>query len=186
MLPGSRSEELGLGVATTSAGLTIYDLETLEKVNQVHDDPRFDHRALPAKDERVVIGGSESLLGAGLPGLTDPVVIANPEGLAGRLDPTGQVVIGWGSGSDDGVQLWHAATGQPLGPFVPGPVGDQHIGGAVAQVSDDGSVLSWEIDPDSWDEKECERVGRTLTRSEWRTYVSETDPYDPVDCTGIA
>jgi hypothetical protein len=181
-----RNEELGLGYAATSAGLTIYDLETREIVDQVAIDTTFDSRILPDETgERVVIGGSQSLLVAGLPDLTDPVVFANPEGLAGHLDPTGQVVIGWGSGSGAGVQLWHAATGQTLGPFMPGPVGDQHIGGAVAQVSD-GSVLVWEIDPDSWDEEACALVDRTLTESEWRTYVSETDPYDPVDCTGTA
>ena len=48
-------------------------------------------------------------------------------------------------------------------------VGDQHIGGAVAQVRA-GRAHVWDVDLDSWAQNACEAAGRGLTRDEWATY----------------
>ena len=44
--------------------------------------------------------------------------------------------------------------------------------GSQLRVSrDDGSVLTWDLDPASWVATACRLAGRDLTQEEWRTYL---------------
>jgi WD40 repeat protein len=38
-----------------------------------------------------------------------------------------------------------------------------------------GSILSWDVNPDSWAERVCELAGRNLTELEWQLFLPQTD-----------
>jgi len=43
-------------------------------------------------------------------------------------------------------------------------------GRVLATGTDDGTVILWDLDPISWINKACQRVGRNFTRAEWAQY----------------
>jgi len=43
-------------------------------------------------------------------------------------------------------------------------------GGLLASSSADGTVILWDMDPESWVQLSCERAGRSLTSAEWAQY----------------
>jgi WD40 repeat protein len=76
---------------------------------------------------------------------------------------------------DNSINLWDVASRQLIGQGLSGntwPV-DQ------VAFSPDGNILAtasnkiilWDMNPQSWVEKICQRVGRNLTRSEWAQYL---------------
>jgi len=81
-----------------------------------------------------------------------------------------------GSGADCQIILWDVATRQPIGQPLTG-----HTGGvfdlafsldsktfASGDVS--GTIILWDVDPESWIEISCQRAGHNFTRAEWAKY----------------
>lgn len=170
-----RDEELGLGYASGGGRLTIYGLETLAVVHE-HDLPG-DSRVLSGADGQLAVVGGNPLHLVDLETGSSLGAFPNPGSLAGRLDDSGDFIIGWGSTQRDGVQLWDVDSRRPLGPKVPGPVGDLHTGSAVAQVRN-GAVHVWETHPREWVGRACIAAGRNLSRSEWAAYLPDDRPYE--------
>jgi WD40 repeat protein len=80
------------------------------------------------------------------------------------------------------VRLWDVATGHAIGqPFI-GRHGDivglsfQSDGRTVLSGHYDGSMVLWDVNPDSWIRKACDIANRNLTSTEWQRYL-ETEPY---------
>ena len=46
----------------------------------------------------------------------------------------------------------------------------------LASASRDGTVIIWDLDPDSWVSKTCLRAGRSLSPAEWQIYYPG-EPY---------
>jgi WD40 repeat protein len=77
------------------------------------------------------------------------------------------------TGSSDGtVRLLDMATRKPLGPPLPGAdntrafarwVGDNRVFAGFG----DGSIFSYDVDPDSWLRRACAVAGRQLSKEEW-------------------
>ena len=85
-------------------------------------------------------------------------------------------------GVDGRLGLWNGATGALIGSVVPGApdavlsaafVGDTSI---VRAAASDGSVYTWNTDPDSWVEFACAVAGRNLSMEEWQDAFADR-PY---------
>ena len=93
-----------------------------------------------------------------------------PEALA--FSPDGKVLV---SGNyDNTINLWNVLTHQPIGQGLAGndwPVNQVAFspdGNTLATTSD--KIILWDMNPQSWIEKICQRVGRNFERSEWAQY----------------
>jgi WD40 repeat protein len=82
---------------------------------------------------------------------------------------------------DDTIILWDLATHQPIGQPLPGfqvmfkGLRFSPDGKTLAAIGDDSKVTLWDVDPASWIEKTCARVGRNLTQDEWTRYFPDED-----------
>ena len=99
-----------------------------------------------------------------------------PRGLLGYFATT------W---SDDGSRVasvvnahlsqWDGRTGRYLGTVTVPADGDADFsddGRRLLFAGEDGSVLTWDLDPRSWTAAACRLAGRDrLTEAEWRTYL---------------
>ena len=89
------------------------------------------------------------------------------------------------SASDDGsIILWNIATGQPIGQPLMGDIYNPVFsvvfspdGKTLASGDWNHNILLWDLDPQSWEEKSCQRAGRNFTRAEWEKYFPD-EPYD--------
>jgi len=45
-------------------------------------------------------------------------------------------------------------------------------GKTLASGDTDGTIILWDVNPQSWVEKTCQRAGRNFTRAEWAQYFS--------------
>jgi WD40 repeat protein len=85
--------------------------------------------------------------------------------------------------------LWNVETrqaiGQPVSEFM-FPISSLAFstdGKILASGSEYGPIL-WDLDPESWIKKSCQRAGRNLTRDEWAQYLLDLPyPTDPEDAT---
>ncbi len=50
----------------------------------------------------------------------------------------------------------------------------------LASGSHDKTILLWDMNPQSWIEKSCQRANRNLTRDEWDQYIGDALPYQAV------
>ena len=73
------------------------------------------------------------------------------------------------------VSVWDVATHQIIGQ----PLFDPHAvigvaispdGKTIASMGRGGEVTLWDLNPDSWVDLNCQRVGRNLTQAEWNQY----------------
>lgn len=94
------------------------------------------------------------------------------------FSPDGKILV---SGNyDDTINLWDVASHETIGQGLLGnswPVGQVMFspdGHTLAVVSN--KILLWDVDPQSWIEKICQRIGRNLTRDEWGQYFPG-EPY---------
>jgi WD40 repeat protein len=83
---------------------------------------------------------------------------------------------------DGRLSYWDGRTGAHLGTVTvagEGDVGFSQHNQRLLFAGDDGSVLTWDLDPRSWIAAACRLAGRTLTEQEWRTYLPDR-PFQPV------
>jgi hypothetical protein len=83
---------------------------------------------------------------------------------------------------DGAVVLYDVATRQPIGdPLNAGDAGAEAVaftpdGQTLASSYQQGQVMLWDIDPNSWQQRACATAGRNLTRDEWHQYLGDR-PY---------
>lgn len=93
-----------------------------------------------------------------------------------------QRLLAVGSG-DNVVRLWDltsgAEIGLPLADFADWVYGVDFnpAGTTLASVSGDGSVVLWDVDPQSWLRQACAASGRNLTLEEWNNFFPNL-PYE--------
>jgi WD40 repeat protein len=83
-----------------------------------------------------------------------------------------------GSGYDM-IVFWDVATRQYLGHLHTSELSSivfSSDGKTLAFGSRDGSITLWDLEPQTWLEKTCQRVGRNFTQTEWKQYFSD-EPY---------
>jgi WD40 repeat protein len=95
------------------------------------------------------------------------------------FSPDGETLASVSEGSDSkayNILLWEVATHQPIGQPLTGHTENiQDIafspdGGALASGSWDGTLLLWDVNPESWMVEACHIANRNLTRTEWERY----------------
>jgi WD40 repeat protein len=79
--------------------------------------------------------------------------------------------------------LWDVVSGARIGPVLAaGPrtsMMDLSTDGRMMVVtSTDGHAAIWDVDPESWAQRACALVNRTLTPEEWTTFLPGR-PYEP-------
>ena len=86
------------------------------------------------------------------------------------------------AGNSSGMQLWDAATLQPIGEPMPSPgllallVTPSPDGTKVITGTGFGTTVLWDLDVHDWERSACRIAGRNLTRAEWRQYLPD-QPY---------
>ncbi len=96
------------------------------------------------------------------------------------FSPDGKVIA---SGNyDNSIELWDIATLQPIGQGLLGnfwPVGEVVFSpDGNTLVTTSNQIVFWDINPQSWIEKICQRVGRNFTHEEWLHFFPE-ETYRP-------
>lgn len=87
-----------------------------------------------------------------------------------------------GSGRGGTFTLWDIARAERLGPPMAWPDGRFFAlafhpdGKTVATGSEDGRLVSWDVDPQSWRQQACRIANRNLGYDEWTRFIGE-EPY---------
>ena len=100
--------------------------------------------------------------------------------LSVAFTPDGSTIVT--GGTDGTVRLWDSATMKQIGSNLPH---DENLGTVAMVVNDQllvvssgGKLYRWDLDPRRWADQACLVANRTLTRSEWRSFLPDL-PYDP-------
>lgn len=84
------------------------------------------------------------------------------------------------------VYIWDLDTGQPvhfiqeqlpISSMAWSPDDLMAIGGDSEGID---AVQIWQMDPEKWTARICQKVGRNLSESEWNRFLDWTGPYDPI------
>jgi WD40 repeat protein len=94
------------------------------------------------------------------------------------FSPDGKILASADSVSS--ITLWDMETRRPIGEVLANSLGGGVTGQTIAFSPDGNTLVSahssfsdlviWDINPQSWIEKTCQRVGRNFTRMEWAKY----------------
>ncbi len=95
--------------------------------------------------------------------------------------PDGSTIVT--SGTDGTVRLWDADTLKQIGSNLPHVDNEATVamvvnGDQLLAVSAVGKLYRWDLDAGRWADQACLVANRTLTRSEWRSFLPGL-PYDP-------
>jgi class 3 adenylate cyclase/WD40 repeat protein len=145
--------------------------------------------AMPERDELLIASSNGRILvvesRTGSP-VADGTLDLGSSSIAGlTVSPDGSHVA---VVDDDGLfRLWDMGRGKQVGPPLQPGIDTSQVsyvsaGKALITVSS-GNLMSWDLDPKSWQATACELVGRELSRQEWDTYLSG-EPYRATCSTG--
>lgn len=88
------------------------------------------------------------------------------------FSPAGKILAS--GGADRSIILWDVASRQPIGQPLTGHTGSVNSlvfsPDGKTLVSASNEIIVWDLDPQLWVEKSCQRAGRNLTRAEWTQY----------------
>jgi len=73
----------------------------------------------------------------------------------------------------DGIFLFHAAYLTRWAPTPKSKLGELLDGGKTLASGGGDTIILWDVDPQSWIEKTCGRVGRNFTQAEWSKYFPD-------------
>jgi WD40 repeat protein len=132
----------------------------------------------------VLLGGDDGDVALFDPGSGEVEYLVGAAGtaLAGAFSPSGdRIAI---VSNTYAVQLFDAATGQPLGGRMVAGAGTEIFANGLAWSADGRGVWSiaapgpvrYAAHPASWRDAACGIAGRELTPEEWRSFVSEDEP----------
>jgi len=169
-----------LATGDTSNSIVLWDIQTRQFikwtassdiVDGITFSPNGETLASTSRDGKITLWDVKSQKSIGQPFIVPSDGI--PDSLA--FSPDGKTLA---SGNyDNTINFWDVATRQSIGQ---GLIGNEWPVGQVA-FSPDGNTLAitsnkiilWEVNPQSWAEKICQRVGRNFTRNEWVRYFPE-------------
>ncbi len=80
----------------------------------------------------------------------------------------GKILVSKGNYSD--IVLWDVESGQPIGEPLTGQIFVFSPDGNTLAATSSEHIVLWDINPQSWVAKTCQRVGRNFTRMEWAKY----------------
>ncbi|HEY5878360.1 MAG TPA: WD40 repeat domain-containing protein [Nakamurella sp.] len=165
-------------------GAEVWDLARRELIATVPGNPEADEYsvALSPDGRTLAVGGfgrfvriwdvgTQALLHELDPGSTGPQVL--------EFSPDGSTLAAAGT-------LWDVTTGARIGPVLAaGPETSlmdlSPDGRQLVVTSKDGHAVVWDVDPTSWAVRACAVANRTLTPTEWETFLTGR-PYQPA-CT---
>lgn len=157
----------------------------LSGVTSVAFSPDGKTLASASRDNNLILWDVTSGQPLGLPlrGHPDEVktVTFSPDG---QMLASGSGQFGETNDDDHTIILWDVANLQPIGAPLKGHsdivwmVRFSPDGKTLASAGEDGRVLLWNLDPQLWVRKICERVARNFTQAEWQQYIP-SQPYKP-------
>ena len=164
-----------IAVGNTSGAITLWDVKTRTfvtwtststSVDSVAFTPDGKELATTSRDGKIFLWnvGSRELLGQ--PFLQPGSI---PDAIA--FSPDGKFLV---SGNyDDTIYLWDVATRRTIGGLIGNSWPVKQVlfsfdGQTLVTVSND--IISWDVNPRSWADKICDRVGRNFTQDEWIQY----------------
>lgn len=138
-----------------------------------------------SRDQTIILWNvaSGQPLGQPLAGHKDTIwdVAFNPQGQilasAGCSQPDAHLYCSQGE-----VRLWHVPDGRPLGQAMIGHtdvvwrVSFSPDGQTLISAGDDARIVSWNVNPQSWQKLACNLARRNLTLAEWQQYLG-SQPY---------
>jgi WD40 repeat protein len=84
------------------------------------------------------------------------------------FSPDGKMLVSKGNYAE--LVLWDIESGQPIGEPLTGQIFAFSPNGNTLAVTYSERIILWDISPESWIAKTCQRVGRNFTHLEWKKY----------------
>jgi WD40 repeat protein len=84
------------------------------------------------------------------------------------FSPDGKLLVAKGNHAD--LVLWDIESEQSIGEPLAGQIFVFSPDGNTLAASNADQIILWDINPQSWIERTCQRAGRNFTRLEWAKY----------------